>query len=521
MGRNGDRAVIYARFSSHNQRGESIEIQVEKSREYCAEHGLQVVGVYQDAAQTGRDTKRADFQRMLSDAKRKAFDYVVIYKVTRIMRNRDEMAMLRIMLRKCGVEILYAGESIPQGSSGTLMLGLLEVLAEWESDMDSERIRDGIEKNAKRCMANGQPLFGWDIVEGRYVVNESEAGMLRMVKDMLLSGEAMADCVRACGQYRTKRGGKINQSNLTKMMRREQNAGVYNYAGYREEGGMPALWPMGEQRMIDELLSNRARPRKNWNECRFALTGKLYCGKCGEPMTGTSGTSKTGKAYHYYRCRKCGRKVRRDIIEANVVEAVLLKLGDEGTRERIADMVMEYEREEAGTPQSEIIKSDLHEIEVTFENIWKAIEKGIDPPGGKERIDALKERQTLLEEQLATARAIEAVSLNRDRVLYTLENIARADDETILDMFVVKVVLFDDDLHVAYTFDGSDVPMEAFVHDDHGGRGSPECSYAPPWDYWANSRPWVYPIWRGFVIVTRYEPPNSRYKVSTKPKTAP
>lgn len=430
---------------------------MEKSRAYCDEHGLQVVGVYQDAAQTGRDTNRAGFQRMLADAKRKAFDYVVIYKVTRIMRNRDEMALLRLMLRKCGVEILYAGESIPQGSSGTLMLGLLEVLAEWESDMDSERIRDGIEKNAMRCMANGRTLFGWDIVDGRYVVNESEAGMLRMVKDMLLGGEIMADCVRACEGHRTKRGARITQATLTKMMRREQNAGVYSYAGHRAEGGMPAIWTMEEQQMVDELLGNRARPRKKWSDCRFALTGKLYCGKCDKPMTGTSGTSMTGKAYHYYRCRKCGRKVRRDIIEANVVDAVLGKLEDAETRERIADMVVDYEREEAGTPQSEVIKSDLREIELTFENMWRAIEKGIDPPGGKERIDALKERQSVLEEQLEAARAIEAVSLDRDRVLYVLENIAKADAGTILDAFVAKVVLFgDDDLRIAFTFDARD-----------------------------------------------------------------
>ena len=58
------------------------------------------------------------------------------------MRNRDEMALARIMLRKAGVEILYAGEEIASGSSGVLQLGMLEVLAEWESAIDSERIRD-------------------------------------------------------------------------------------------------------------------------------------------------------------------------------------------------------------------------------------------------------------------------------------------------------------------------------------------------------------------------------------------
>ena len=100
---NKNRAAIYARFSSHNQRSESIEIQVEKSRAYCEENALDVVRVYTDYAHTGTNTDREGFQSMMEDAKAGIFDYVVIYKVTRIMRNRDEMALARIMLRKSGV----------------------------------------------------------------------------------------------------------------------------------------------------------------------------------------------------------------------------------------------------------------------------------------------------------------------------------------------------------------------------------------------------------------------------------
>lgn len=191
-----NRAAIYARFSSHNQRSESIEIQVENSRAYCEREGLQVVREYCDYAQTGRNVNRAEFQRMMNDAKLGLFDFVVIYKVTRIMRNRDEMALARIMLRKAGVEILYAGEEIASGSSGVLQLGMLEVLAEWESAIDSERIRDGIQKNAARCLANGHSLYGWDIVDGRYSVNEREAALMRKMKNMLFSGHSVADIVR-------------------------------------------------------------------------------------------------------------------------------------------------------------------------------------------------------------------------------------------------------------------------------------------------------------------------------------
>ena len=113
------RAAIYARFSSHNQRSESIEIQVENSTRYCEENGFEIVRIYTDYAKTGRNTNRSDYKRMMEDARRGLFDFVVIYKVPRIMRNRDEMALTRIMLRKAGVEILYAGEEIASGSAST------------------------------------------------------------------------------------------------------------------------------------------------------------------------------------------------------------------------------------------------------------------------------------------------------------------------------------------------------------------------------------------------------------------
>lgn len=317
----GGRAAIYARFSSHNQRGESIEIQVEKSRAYCAENDLRVVATYCDFAQTGTNTDRAEFQRMMADAKRGLFDFVVIYKVTRIMRNRDEMAMARIMLRRCRVEILYAGEDISDGSAGVLQLGMLEVLAEYESALDGERIRDGIQKNAERCMANGCVRYGWDIVDGRYVVNEEEAAAIRLGVRMVLSGKSVADVVRAWEPYRTKRGGKWRFQTVRRILMRRENGGEYRYAGVVVPGGMPAIVPMDDEERVIRMLEDSHRPRAKTEAWDFPLTGKLYDGRDGGLMTGTSGTGKSGRPYHYYRCRSCGRTVRRDVVEKRVADA--------------------------------------------------------------------------------------------------------------------------------------------------------------------------------------------------------
>lgn len=450
-----ERAAIYARFSSHNQRGESIEIQLDNDYAYCDAHDLDVYDVYIDEAKTGRNTDREDFQRMLADAQQNLFDYVVIYKVPRIMRNRDEMAMARIMLRKCGVEILYAGEQIAEGSTGILQLGMLELLAEWESAVDSERILDGIAKNAERGMANGQPYYGWDITpDGFYSINEPEARILRKMKDMLLSGSMVAEIVRALAPYRTRKGKPFSHNGVTKLLRRRQNGGEYSYFGNVIPGGMPALWSMEEQEMVLRILDKRSKPRKRSEDGEYALTGKLYHAGCDMPMVGTSGTGKGGETYYYYRCRKCRKTVRRDIVEEKVAEAVVNALSNPDTREKIADLMMELEQSKDVKPQTEIIKEELQGIELAYNRIWKAIEEGVAPPGGKERIGELADRQKMLEDELRVAQSIEAARLERGRVLFWLESMAaQLDEKTIIEVFVARVVLVDDDLHIMFTFD--------------------------------------------------------------------
>jgi len=210
------------------------------------------------------------------------------------------------------------------------------------------------------------------------------------------------------------------------------------------------------------MLEDSHRPRAKTEAWDFPLTGKLYDGRDGGLMTGTSGTGKSGRPYHYYRCRSCGRTVRRDVVEKRVADAVREALGSADSRERIARMLADAEEERADEkPLSETIKGELAKIETAFSNIWTAIESGIAPPGGKERIDALKQRQALLKDELRTAEALEAARLDYDRALFWLEGMAAAevDDAQLLRTFVARVVLGgpddDDGLRVAFTFDDS------------------------------------------------------------------
>lgn len=456
------RAAIYARFSSHNQRNESIEIQVDACEAYCKEHGHTVVAKYCDYAQTGRDTNRARFQAMLADADAGLFEVVVIYKVTRIMRNRDEMALARRRLAKAGVEILYAGEQIGTGSSGVLQLGLLEVLAEWESAILSERVRDGIKKNATEGKANGHVMYGWDIVDGYYVVNEQERLVLVKARDTIIAGGTVADALRAIEGHRTKRGRAFGQQSLTNMLRRCQNYGTYSYAGTVIEHGMPELWSREEQVMLENAMDAATpHPKEHDQYEYFALTGKLWHDHNGDlhPCHGTVGTGRNKKRYRYYRCKKCRKNIRADKLEADVAKAVLELLRDEDRRIRIADSILKADAATTDTSRVDAIRGELHDIELAYERIWKAIEEGIAPPGGKARIDDLKARQLALEGELAMEEARERLRLDKPRIIWWLTQMARASDEEIIRLFVSRVIWHEDGkIEVTLMVDGEKAP---------------------------------------------------------------
>ena len=97
------KAVIYARYSSHAQREESIEGQLRVCYDYAARQGFDVIDEYIDRAISGTTDERPSFQRMISDSARGVFDIVLVYAVDRFARDRYAAATYRHELKKHNV----------------------------------------------------------------------------------------------------------------------------------------------------------------------------------------------------------------------------------------------------------------------------------------------------------------------------------------------------------------------------------------------------------------------------------
>ena len=163
------KAVIYARYSSDNQREESIEGQLRECTAFAEKNGITILRHYIDRAFSAKTDNRPAFQEMIKDSSKKLFDTVIVWKLDRFARNRYDSARYKAQLKKNGVKVVSATEVISEGAEGIILESVLEGYAEYFSADLSEKVIRGQKENALKCKSNGgtRPL-GYVIGEDRH-----------------------------------------------------------------------------------------------------------------------------------------------------------------------------------------------------------------------------------------------------------------------------------------------------------------------------------------------------------------
>ena len=149
------KGVIYARYSSDNQREESIEGQLRECKEYAERNDIMILGTYIDRALSAKTDNRPEFQHMIKDSAKGLFDVVLVWKLDRFARNRYDSARYKNILKKNGVKVISARENISEGSEGIILEAMLEGYAEYYSAELSEKVIRGLTDNALKCKYNG------------------------------------------------------------------------------------------------------------------------------------------------------------------------------------------------------------------------------------------------------------------------------------------------------------------------------------------------------------------------------
>lgn len=474
-----ERAVIYARYSSHNQTEQSIEGQLAKGHEFAAARGYTIVHEYCDRAVSGRTDNREAFQRMLSDTSKHQFDVIIVWKVDRFGRNREEIAFNKHRCKANGVRVEYVAENLPDSPEAVILESVLEGMAEYYSLQLSQNVKRGQLESARKCQYVGglMPLgYRTDPQTMRYVPDEKTAPVVRLIFDMYAKGAIEAEIIRHLNEhgYRTPRGKPYTKSALATVLHNEKYIGVYTYRAESEtirvEGGVPALIDKDTFDKVQELMKiHRRAPSSAWTKQDYILSDKLYCGHCGTRMVGESGFSHTGAKHSYYACQKkrkehkCDKKsVRQDWIEGIVIEHVKSLLRDTELLELLADKAFEYYKaSDDSAEQRALLESKLAEVERSIANLLKAVEAGLFNEAMKTRMDELDQQKAEISAAIAELSLTSKFQLTRDHILYfllrfrdmDLEN--RAVQKRLIQTFVNAIFLYDDGkIKIVHNFTG-------------------------------------------------------------------
>lgn len=184
------RCAIYTRKSTDEGLDSEFN-SLDAQRDSCAafiasqrhENWVELSKAYDDGGYSGGSLERPAFQRLLADVRDGKVDVIVVYKVDRLTRSLLDFARIVGILDEAGASFVSITQAFNSTTSmGRLTLNVLLSFAQFEREIASERVRDKIAASkAKGIWMGGTVPLGYDLLDRRLVVNESEAAIVRHI----------------------------------------------------------------------------------------------------------------------------------------------------------------------------------------------------------------------------------------------------------------------------------------------------------------------------------------------------
>ena len=497
-------AAIYARYSSDNQRDESIDAQLRACREYAKNKDIQIICSYEDRAKTGTNAKREEFQNMIKCAKAGKFSILIVHKFDRFSRDKYDSVFYKRELKLAGVQLISVCEPLGDSPEDQLLESLMEGIAQWYSANLAREVMKGMKENAYNCKhTGGKPPLGYDVdqVTKTYRINENEAAAVRLIFRMYLDGSGYDKIINALNAngFQTKRGDPFGKNSIHDILANEKYSGMYifNRASSKDglgkrnnrkdkdpekmiriPDGMPAIVDTDTFSKCAKKLENNKRKSGSFKAKEsYLLSGLVLCGEClknNDPhnMVGNrvfSGRNKlkyvTYRCSHRDRTKKC---INLDISKEYLEEYVVTTLADAFFNEKnVAAMVERVNKyiSEAGDQskrEHDVAQTELAVVTKQMDNIADAIADGMNNDiirakfkklaltkekleSRIQQIDEYRQQKTVTEDtlqQLIVAAKPHLISRNKPEL------------KNFIKEYVKRVIVYQEKIEVEFQFPG-------------------------------------------------------------------
>lgn len=489
------RAVAYARYSSDNQREESIDAQVRAIKEFCKKEKIDLIKIYKDEAKTATTDDREDFLNMISDSSYKNFDAVIVHKLDRFARNRYDSAFYKKKLKENGVRVISVLEYLDDSPESVILESVLEGMAEYYSKNLSREVMKGMKETALQCKhTGGTPPLGYDVKSDKtYAINQEESEAVKKIFDLYLSGYgygSIADNLNENG-YKTKRNKPFAKNSIRDILLNEKYCGVYifNRAAkktngkrnnhlskeseniIRVDGGMPAIISKETYNKVIEKLNSCARGPRVANTVEYyILSGKVECAECNCAYTGAGYRGgRGGRKYYIYGCTNkkkhlCNNKdIRKDILESFVISNLKKEILNEESINIISNNVCEYVSSARSKNKDEISRLDkkAKSIKIKIDKAMDLILEGtINSSIINEKINSLNVEFNSCMNKIQDLQHKDMSWISKDKIrdflIYSKKALDNGDDITkqkIISTFLDKVLISKDNIEIKFKID--------------------------------------------------------------------
>jgi site-specific DNA recombinase len=495
--------AVYARYSSHNQREESIEAQLRGCSEYAKRKKLEIVECYTDSAKSGTTSEREGFLKMVADSGKGMFKFLIVHKLDRFSRDKFDSVTFKRKLKMNGVTLLSVTENLDNSPESVMLESCLEGMAQYYSLNLTREVMKGMRESAYNCThLGGKPPLGYDVdpVTHKYVVNEAEASIVRYIFESYAENvgyNRILDYLNGMG-YKTKRGGAFGKNSLYSILGNEKYTGRFTFnkklekdvSGKRNpqlkpreewiivDGGLPAIVTEEKFNVVQAKMANN---RKSGGRFRarevYLLSGMIFCGECGASMYGN--TRKCGRNKSRYSSYKCSsranhmgcenREIRKEYLESYALDELYAQLFSETSVKKLAAMLNEYNRKRAqeNDTKTKLALDELTEVNDKISKVVRLVsESGVSIETVKANLKRFEERKLFIIDYLKDLEMKNKVGMISEDTLFELVSKSKefvktrniAECQNFIHSYIEKVVVFNDRAEIFFKIN---VPDEA------------------------------------------------------------
>lgn len=436
--------AIYVRVSTDEQarEGYSLDAQIREIKEYARKNNIFIDSNYifvEQGISGKRAEKRPAFMEMIKTAKSKPkkFDVILVHKLDRFARNREDSIIYKSLLRReYEINVISISEPLDPNDKMTIIIeAILEAMAEYYSINLSDEVKKGQLEKHELGELQTRPSYGYNVQDNKLIINKEEAKIIKFIfESYTLENLPMLTIARKLYEIgiRNKNGNKFENRNLYYILNNPVYIGKLRYTPNRRKDTYDFddpntiivngqhepiidldLWNLTQTKLSQNNKWKKPKLRID-NSVKYWIRGLIRCSECNCTMVTTNRTKLRCNGYNKGKC------TNHHTISIKEAEKIILEQIKKDFSTQIINNIVDNRKKNDKINEYDIIKDKINSIEIKEKRIKDAYINGIDTlEEYKKNKELLREEKINLEKSLKSVNKEEA---NENRKKEIIEN---------------------------------------------------------------------------------------------------